>query len=174
VFSFPGGIARSALAGSACALPGVKPGAHVGLAIARTLHIPCMDYQSHRWCAHAFLPPPPLAGRLVDPWWNRRIPFAARTSPKEVWADVPIRRSDAPGARVLCATPQGAHSLVCGFGDHLTVTTLIHLLSHVFPELLDCLRLHFPRFANRPQRHWLSLEGGISRRVFRHLLRETP
>jgi hypothetical protein len=38
-------------------------------------------------------------------------------------ADVPTSWSDDPRARVLCATPQGAHSLVCGFGDHLTVTT---------------------------------------------------
>ena len=97
-------------------------------------------------------------------------------------ADVPTSWSDDPRARVLCATPQGAHSLVCGFVDHLTVHTskpLLLLLTvvavvSVFPDLLDCLRLSFPRFAYRAQSHTHSLEGWIPRRVFRHLLRETP
>ena len=61
MFSFPGGIARSALAGSVCALLGVKPSAHIGLAIARTLHIPCMDIKPFRRKAHVF-PPSPRCG----------------------------------------------------------------------------------------------------------------
>ena len=167
-------LGTSALAGSACALPGFRP-----------VHMSVLRSRGHRtsraWTTSrsvgaptSFLPFRRRRGGWFDPWGSRRASMAARSSPKELCADLPTRRSDDPGARVLCATPQGAHSLVCGFGDHLTVTTQTHLLSHVFPELLDCLRLHFPRFANRPQRHWLSLEGGISRRVFRHLLMETP
>ena len=61
MFSFPGGIVRSALAGSLCALLGVKPSAHGGLAIARTLHIPCMDIKPFRRKAHVF-PPSPRCG----------------------------------------------------------------------------------------------------------------